>query len=363
MLGVAVAALTSCTQSELVEMPENSKINFSTYVENASRAAEDNSRNVDMSMTEFHVFGAYRKIATATETETEGTNSTGTFTTVFNNRQVSKPEGSTKWSYEAPVEHWNKSSLYRFAAYANGTDGAHLQTDAALDNYVEYNPEDGQDKLYLTNYTASQNDLVAAITSNIEVGEQVTNPTVSFTFDHMLSRVEFVFYSNTVTELHVKNIKINKAVNKASGTLTFGNTVPAWPLEGTTVVSEAAYSEATESGKLLPSTAARYVFFVIPQPNTNAELEFDLISTDATDGRKRTETYKASLSTANLTDGAKWKAGFAYRYVTIFGEHYELTPIEFNVTGVNSWQTDKDKEQGISLQPEIVVETPATPSN
>ena len=55
MLGVAVAALTSCTQSEVVEIPENRVIGFDTFVENDSRAV---AADVNIStIKNFHVFG------------------------------------------------------------------------------------------------------------------------------------------------------------------------------------------------------------------------------------------------------------------------------------------------------------------
>ena len=41
MLGVAVAALTSCTQSEVIDVPENKVIGFEPFVEKHTRAVQN----------------------------------------------------------------------------------------------------------------------------------------------------------------------------------------------------------------------------------------------------------------------------------------------------------------------------------
>ena len=40
LLGVAVAALTSCTQSEVLDIPESRTISFETFLGKSSRAAD-----------------------------------------------------------------------------------------------------------------------------------------------------------------------------------------------------------------------------------------------------------------------------------------------------------------------------------
>ena len=41
LLGAAVAALTSCTQSEVLDVPEGKKIQFESFVEKPTRAVSD----------------------------------------------------------------------------------------------------------------------------------------------------------------------------------------------------------------------------------------------------------------------------------------------------------------------------------
>lgn len=55
VLGVAVAALASCTQSEVLEVAENRAIQFNTFVNNNTKAVTE--INAADGLTSFYVFG------------------------------------------------------------------------------------------------------------------------------------------------------------------------------------------------------------------------------------------------------------------------------------------------------------------
>lgn len=56
MLGVAVAALSSCSQSEILEVAEGRAIGFSSFVNNNTRAAITEIAGTD-DLTEYYVYG------------------------------------------------------------------------------------------------------------------------------------------------------------------------------------------------------------------------------------------------------------------------------------------------------------------
>lgn len=184
MLGAAVAALTSCTQSEVVEIPESRVIGFDSFVGKNTRVVNELTND---SLKEFHVFG-YRILSEDSATAKYSD------IPVFTNQKVTK--SGTKWTY-SPSQYWVTQSSYRFAAYANGYENNTGLTTVELngqtpsgDYLVCYNPNvdtsvgsaDG-DQLRFYNYTCDgKTDLVGAISGDRVVGPIVTNTSVPFTF-------------------------------------------------------------------------------------------------------------------------------------------------------------------------------------
>ena len=106
LLGIATVALASCTNEEVVEMPQNRAIGFSTFVNNSTRALTELT-DAENSFTKFYVFGSY--------------GSASTWTSVFTNTEVKggKVDGTSKWT-PTNAAYWEPSQSYLFAAYSNG---------------------------------------------------------------------------------------------------------------------------------------------------------------------------------------------------------------------------------------------------
>lgn len=58
MLGVAVAALASCTQNEVMEVAEGRAIQFNTFVNNNTKTVTEVPSGT-LASSEFYVFGNY----------------------------------------------------------------------------------------------------------------------------------------------------------------------------------------------------------------------------------------------------------------------------------------------------------------
>ena len=311
VLGMAVAALTSCTQSEVLEIPESRAIGFNMHVDKNSRNALTDVNKT--SIQEFHVFGYYREIPNLGQDTP-----TGDFVSLFNNTQVERTDAKAEtWTYSG-VKYWQTYTQYRFAAYANGLNEAHLSVDDADNvNKVAYDPT--ADAMIFTNYKAEgDNDLVAAITSDIITGASITSPEVPFSFDHMLSKIGFSFYGNTQTTLKISDVTINGACTTGNATYTYqtgadNKNLIAWTgLGGTTVYT----SSSTENA--LGSSVTRYVFYVIPQANTNATVSFCLTTYDANGDKIDKTKYTANLQTTATNHVGVWKEGYVYEYYPLF---------------------------------------------
>lgn len=328
LLGMAVAALSSCSQSDVVEMPDSRAIGFSSFVNNNTRGAVTEIGSKE-ALTDFYIYGYH----TST-------------TPVFENIKVTNGN---------PVKtaYWLAGKSYNFAAYADGNDG--------ILNGVTFTP--ASNLLQFATYTPDNaKDLVAAISSQISGDTQITNnDPVGLSFKHMLSQVKFTF-TNTDSPAYtmkISNITISDAVKTATGTLTgIGSAATiAWSEE-----SKGAYDFGTLADIAAEGTHATSCL-VIPQTNTSLEVTFtatfyDEASSEASPIKEG--NFKASLAyTKNSVDGTetgKWTPGFRYNYTAnIDGSDLpdggsELKEITFQVDAVNTW----DDADNTTMTPSIV---------
>lgn len=322
LLGMAVAALSSCSQSDVVEMPENRAIGFSTFVNNNTRGAVTEIGSKD-ALTDFYIYG-YHSSTTA----------------VFENIKVT--DGN-------PVKtaYWLAGKSYNFAAYANGNDG--------ILGGVTFTPASNQ--LQFATYTPDNTkDLVAAISSQISGDAQIsTNNPVELSFKHMLSQVKFTF-TNTDSPTYtmkISDIKIFSAVKTATGTLT-----------GTGSTAAVAWSDGTGKGEAkgeydfgtLTDIAAEGTHatscLVIPQDNANLEVTFTATFFDGSSSEAqpiKKGNFKASLAytkgEVTGTENNKWTPGFRYNYTAEIngsdiddGDPSQLKEITFTVKEVAPWE-------------------------
>lgn len=281
LLGIATVALASCTNEEVVEMPQNRAIQFEAFANAATRAnAADNEVT---SITDFYVFGQYGYA--------------GTPTTVFDN------ELSSKQAY------WQPSQTYRFGGYYDGN------TNAKYGN-ASFAPSTGV--LTITDYTPSnENDLMAAVSEVVTTGTDVTSQAaVTMNFKHLLSEVKFTFTTEDadVYTLAISNLKINGA--ESTNTVTYDGTNITW---GTASASNGYTLDpiadvAVEANKYTAASSA----FVIPQDGTD-KLTVTFTATVNGGGLNNvTGNFTAPLGytkdQVELTIDNTWTAGYRYNY-------------------------------------------------
>lgn len=307
MLGVAVAALTSCTQSEVLDVAEGNAIKFgNTFVGKPTRgvtAPEQNNENIN----DIYVFA--KKGADEVFTS--------------NNWHVYRVAGN-EWGYDGKLVPWEStgSVTYKFIAYA----GTELKTNE--EPKVEYNGTDN-DALKFTGITidnTNQYDLLysKAITREITSGSGDKSE-IKFTFNHLLSMVQFTLNSGfgkdvtlTISDFKFYGVKTKGNYVGTNGSDDAAEKAVAWTLDGNRNNEGSAFEAPTD-----PEDVAQYdpkapksvvnSWFVIPQSNADSEVtsvemvKFKVVATDGTN----TETKVITAKLPKIT----WEKGNRYNYI------------------------------------------------
>lgn len=338
LLGATAAVLSSCSNQEVVDMADyaNQPIEFSTFVNNTTRA--------DIEQGTFSKFWAFAQFHESTSSVDND------WANAFTGVQVNKT-GSSAWVTEQTY-YWSANDTYRFAAYSDGENSnAGVSYSAA-----------GNGKLTFTNYTAGNNDLVAAFgeesgyTWNGEAGDNV--PPVNLTFNHLLSKVTFTFKTNLSDNytIQVSNLKVN-AVKTTNGEYSKNGTL-TWKTDADVTKSDYEFDDITDVASGTAGTDDFYSvtgapLYLIPQANTSLNATFtvslwDASQNPASDSPLAQNNFTAPLSytapqTSDGTMTGWWTPGFYYNYTgTITMDNIDpeghQKPISFAVTAVNGWK-------------------------
>lgn len=330
MLGVAVAALSGCSQSEILEVAEGRAIGFSSFVNNNTRAAITEIAGTD-DLTEYYVYGYHTDNIP-----------------VFENVKVTA-DGTEYTAY------WEQGKTYNFAAYSNG--------NKKIDSDISFSASAGDKKLTISNYTPDNaNDLVAAIAEDLTCNNPSTQGKVGLTFKHLLSQVKFTF-TNTDSRsytMKISDIQIANAIKtaKVEFTGTGSTAVPVW--SGSPTGSGVLAYEFDDLNDIAADGTHETECLVIPQSNENLQVTFTATFWDnaSSENPIRTGKFVASLRYDNLesvvgTEANKWTAGFRYNYTATVNASQiedtqnptELYPIKFEVNAVEGW---KDASQSVT---------------
>ena len=309
LLGAAaIAALSSCSQSEVMEVAENRAIGFNTFVNNNTRAVTEITT---ASLSKFYVFGDYDDGASV----------------AFNNTEVGGASGGTY----TPVNpaYWQTSKTYEFGAYSNGNGD---QLTASFSNGA----------LTISGYSVDNTkDLIAATASDVAAPAAGEEKNVPLTFKHLLSKVKFTFSTTAVPEafrMEVSNLKFSGI--KTAATCVFSNNAISTDWSGT----DGEYSIATlRDYAVTGGSESTEDILVIPQANTGIKASFTVTIYDqATDKQIATNDFTASLACTET----EWVEGNVYNYTAEINPDDvddQMKEIKFTVTEVEEWQPDQEK--------------------
>lgn len=326
VLGVAVAALASCTNEEVVDMPQSRAIQFGTFVNHSTRS--NVTETTDKNLTKFFVFGNYDDA----------------WTPVYANVRVNGGQvgDQSVWT-PTQAAYWETGKTYRFGAYCDGEN----QNTA-----VSFKAD--EQKMTFENYVVNDSkDLIVAIPADITAQESENGP-VNLSFYHMLSQVKFTFNNSDSHnyKMKISDIKVN-AVKTATGTATYKAEKPSivWDTQS---ASQEEYNFGTLEDIAADFTENTHTTtcFVIPQDNEKLQVTFTATFYDASDKQIARSTFKGDLNYQGDTEGTnagEWTPGFKYNYtVEINGStvkpDLEEQIIEFTVQAVEGWKDAADTD-------------------
>ena len=321
VLGVAVAALASCTNEEVVDMPQSRAIQFGTFVNHSTRSSVIETTETDFK--KFFVFGSYDD----------------SWTPVYTNVQVdggTVGTGGTVWN-PTQTAYWIDGKKYRFGAYSDGENS---------NNSVSFDAD--KMELKFDNYTVDNNkDLIVAIPEE-KTAQASNNAPVELSFYHMLSQVKFTFKNTDAHDyiLKISDIKV-RAVKTSNGSATYSESgAPSIDWE-TQDVSTEEYDFGTIEDIAEPVSGDSHstTCFVIPQSNKDLVVTFTATFYDAANkelGENQFEGKLAYNGSVSGTEQNQWTEGFKYNYtVEINGKTIDpdlkKQVIEFEVDAVKGW--------------------------
>ena len=328
LLGMAAAALVGCTKNEVTDISNSKAIGFETFVNNSTKTVENDEGKTNTNLSEFYVYGGSAQSQN-----------------LFNGERVYK---GTDWQYDN-IKYWVEGSTYKFAAIYPGASNnlsasfdygsGHLELEATVDNANQY------DLVY-----AEQGPIM------IDADNIASQPKVSFTLGHILSKLRFVFQKNADfgnnTQLIISNLQVSGAnsiagqgiLGKATYENTTGNFTWTRAADASDVTFTSSNTYTVTDASIVGSAAPEEVgqtFFVIPQtPSQGFTLNFTV-------QLQEKATLAGGESWVNIgvphpleatINNAQWDANNIYTY-TVKLKQANITsayPIEF-AASVSGW--------------------------
>lgn len=312
VLGVAAAAMTSCTSDEVMEVNQSNLIQFESFVNNGTRGTVDVTNTT---LTSCYVFGYHETIND------------------FTNVNITGSVGSGKWTYTSSPVYW-KTGQYYFGAYADGNDGELTSgTNVSFANKT----------LTFDKYQVSDDkDLIAALAERNVTGLEPAPSTVNLTFKHMLSKVMFTFtnaHELAGVTMDIEDLVITAMKKKGKCEYTFpnpdvdGDDGITWTLD---TDATAAVTDLDNAFDIEDDGTYTDCFFVIPQ-NIADDITISFKVTYKSGTEIVGEKSYSGIRLNNLTL-TEWKPGYVYNYTASL----PLAPniIEFSVTDVQTWDSN-----------------------
>lgn len=320
MLGVAVAALSSCSNNEVLDIAESNAIKFSnTFVGKPTRGVTAPELTTD-NLKEMYVFAS---------------NEEGDVFDV-NPKLVYRIGETNEWGYDKLVA-WKADKNYNFVAYA-GKDLGESVTDNGDNTSLKFS------NIVVNGDKDNQFDLLYSDTKSIPTTAAEGNPMIDFTFEHLLSMVQFTLKSGfgATTEVKITNFKFYGV--KTTGSYDASQESPVWTF------SSAANNEGDTDFKSDGEEIAQYnadatkdvvnSWVIIPQQNVaSGKVEMVKFTVNVVDGETQIGPKDFTAKIPSIT----WGKGYRYNYIfTITPEQMGVADqyITFDAPEVTKWNDD-----------------------
>ena len=240
VLLACAATMVACSKDYVVNADKGDAIEFGSFVENSTRAADPSYSGNDI--TAFKLYGTVNGVS------------------IFNGANVTKDDEYGKaWAVtndqgDEIKQYWIPEANYKFVGIVDGQKNG-VTTTTIVDNMptaIEYTADGATDLLCQTiDYTAISAAKVAA-------GDK--NPIVAFNFTHLLSKVNFTVVNNSKDaagySFVVKNITFNGATKATYDVVNAGWVTPATATGNTVLGNERTVDLNTVKDIVVASGAA-----------------------------------------------------------------------------------------------------------
>ena len=323
MLGVAGAALSSCSNNEVLDIAESNAIKFSnTFVGKPTRSVTAPELTTD-NLKEMYVFAS---------------NEEGDVFDV-NPKLVYRIGETNEWGYDKLVP-WEANKNYNFVAYA-GKDLGGSVTDNGDNTSLKFSG------IVVNGDKDNQFDLLYSNTKSITTTAVDGNPMIDFTFDHLLSMVQFTLKSGfgETTQVKIKDFKFYGL--RTTETYDASQVSPAWTSTSTAnTIGDTKFTSADEEIAQYDAVATKDVvnsWVIIPQQNVaSGKVEMVTFTVNVVDGESDSQigtekTFKAKIPSIT------WEKGYRYNYIfTITPEQMGVADqyITFDAPEVTEWVDD-----------------------
>lgn len=321
----AVGAMSSCSVDKVVDQAEARYIGFDPFANKVTRRLN----NVQFGHDNFSVFGQY---------------GTGTPTSVFTNQEVEWVTDS--WDY-TPLKAWVDGQTYHFAAIApyNASYVAGTNYDYTLKKYT------------LGKITVDNNNQTDYMTATPQDQVNSGASPVSFVFNHILSKIDFIFKPRTASEDNTHwqspvRIEITK-IELADVPTTNTYATDAWGALTEPATNKATFSKEDDTSALATTSydgtsnttpsSNTFDWLVVPHGTTSGNITKTLtITCNVYDSATSGGTLLKGGATASVDITTNWAKNTYYTYtVSIGADILGTNPyITFDVNSVKGWSED-----------------------
>ena len=330
---LAVAALASCSQEDVIVADKGDLIGFNSFVENSTRAdaATDPSYTTtgeNPNLTSFNVYGAVNGV------------------NIFNGNTVTKSaDYGSAWTLTGASQYWINGADYEFVAVV---DGNKTVKDSKNNDVV------------ITSTTKNASGIPTAITYNsdgatdllcarVVRNDNEDTSVVPFGFTHLLSKVKFSVKNTTAAAATNYRIVLTSAQITgalASNTYNVGET-SAWA----TVNTKDNTKDFTLENLTVNSAATQYhskELLLLPGVNVNVVVTAKVEAKDARD--EWTEVSTMSRTFNNVLGEGTLVANNAYHFAVSLGIGEE---IKFTATTLPDWNEDVNGDNKVDANDNI----------
>lgn len=328
---LVAAAVASCSKNDVIGEVVGEAISFGDVFVGKPTKAGDQSHTVD-NLNAFYVFGNV-------ELNQDEDNTVNLYSQV----PVTRTTGSTSWNYpDQYIQYWLPGCNYKFAAVsdldAKDGSGNPLITVSATNGFpqsISYNVAAQKDLLY-----AEVTDVVTEPTgapTSSSGAIDATTKTVDFTFNHLLSKVQFEFTNNFATETGVELTVTGITIKGAAMESTYSVSTKAWGTTSGTADIDFGSTSAIQPGGNKGTSSN--VCFLIPTTQ-NFDIFFTVTHNKGGDPTDKTIT---------MTD-VTLQPGYSYNFTAELnsGNVQGVVPIKFIINDSNDWD-----EGDVSVGPDV----------